>query len=305
MAYEEKSQTSCMRKEESMLLVQKREHKLLPGNPMNETSIFVSQHSCLTQQLPKLFKDLPFRFANKHGRNFATWVSKDLIGEPVPRNGSPRVIVDHVGLNNLKQERNNFGELECSPGLEEHVNFPVACNKDRGCFWMPKLCVQTLGFDGAIRVYREGIDVIKNVLAVVVRAEKYPIQQALAMFAAQWFEVFVKAISAEKLIKRVPDRVRVNSAAVVTVNLIERVDSLVLKVFRKLKNVVTLEMFEHFVLFVRNSKSHNGLHVLVQSCTNTNFVHTSNFSAENMRRLLQYFKGESQRRRIMKIDEVI
>lgn len=266
------------------MMTKKWEPHWLPGRMIGGLrSIFSLQHARLANDFPKFFEHLSFGFADENGRNLSAGVAEDLIGKPVPRNCAPCAVVDQVWLNDLKQEGDDLRKFECAPRFKYDVNFPIARHKDGRGFGVPELGVETLGFDCAVGMLRERIDVIKNVLPIVVRAEQNPVHEALPMFAAQRIVPLIEAKAAEELGKRMPDRVGVNRAAAVGVDLIERMESLFLEVVWKLKNVEALEVFEHFVLFVRNSKGHVNPFVLMLCAHNCNLCAKEILAPKNTR----------------------
>lgn len=243
-----------------MTMQKKWEPHWLPGRAIDWLrSIFSLQHARLANDFPKFFEHLSFGFADENGRNLPAGVAEDLIGKSVPRNCAPCAVVDQVWLNDLKQEGDDLGKFERAPRFQHDVDFPIARHEDGRGFGVPELGIKTPGFDCAVGMLRKRINVVKNVLSIVVRAEQNPVHEALPMFAAQRIVPFVEAKAAEELGERMPNRVVVNRAAIVGVDLIERMESLFLEVIWKLKNVKALEVLEHFVPFVRNSKGHVNL----------------------------------------------
>lgn len=276
-----------------MTMQKKWEPHWLPGRTIDWLrSILSLQHARLANDFPKFFEHLSFGFADENGRNLPARVAEDLIGKSVPRNCAPCAVVDQVWLNDIKQEGDDLGKFERAPRFQHDVNFPIARHEDGRGFWVPELGVKTLGFDCAVGMLRERIDVVKNVLSIVVRAEQNPVHEALPMFAAQRIVPFVEAKAAKELGERMPNRVVVNRAAVAGVDLIERAESLLLEVVRKLKNVEALEMFVQFVSFVRNSKGHVNLLALM-------------LYAQNYNLCAKEILTQRTRKRIMSIEEVI
>ena len=254
-----------------MTMQKKWEPHWLPGRTIGGLkSIFSLHHARLANDFPKFFEHLSFWFADENGRNLPARVAENFIGKPIPRNCGPCAVVDQVRLNDIKQEGDDLGKFERAPRFQHDVDFPIARHEDGRGFWVPELGVKTPGFDCAIGMLRERINVVKNVLPIVVRAEQNPVHEALPMFAAQRIVPFVEAKAAEELGERMPNRVVVNRAAIVGVDLIERMESLFLEVIWKLKNVEALEVLEHFVSFVRNSKGHVNLLVLMLCAQNYN-----------------------------------